>query len=85
MQFLPCFAVEDVHLLKGGYIGLTAGTGDVADTHDVRPPAGVSPVPAQMWAGVSPVPVQMWAGASPVLHRCGQGWAERSAVQWLEV
>ena len=85
MQFLTCFVVEDVHLLKGGYIGLTAGTGDVADTHDVRTPRRREPSPAQMRTAASPVPVQMWAGASPVLHRCGQGWAERCAVQWLEV
>jgi hypothetical protein len=32
---MPCFSVEDVHLMKGGYIGVSASTGEVADNHDV--------------------------------------------------
>jgi len=32
---LLCFEAEDVHLVKGGYIGVSAQTGEVADNHDV--------------------------------------------------
>jgi hypothetical protein len=47
--------------------------------------AGVSPVPAQMWAGVSPVLAQMWAGASPVPAQMWAGVSPVPAQMWAVV